>query len=128
MEDDTRKPPYGTDVRYYEAKTYFQFLLHQFSYTPDRNPWSLDSYQWRTVHARILSFAIAFAPLCLPAYVQLWILDWEPRCYLSRPIWKIQLIQSVIESVRKVRRERGEFITRIGRATRPRYVVQKLKI
>jgi hypothetical protein len=124
--DSRRTPPPLVFLTPYD--NFVDFLACHFRGTLGRNPWSMREYQWQSVHRRIMTFCLVFAPLNLPPYVQLEILDWLPQCYLSRHIWKIQLIGAIIDSVRKVRRERGEFITHAGRATKPRYAVQKVKL
>jgi hypothetical protein len=61
--------------------------------------------QWPKVHAMILDAVITLAPLQLPAYILLWIFDWLPwieRAHVE--LKKIRLIESVIGSIRRVKR------------------------
>lgn len=107
---------------------FWDFLQNRFAGMKSRSFWSEPEYQWRDIHRRILEFGLLFSSFNLPPYVQLEILDWWPQCYMSRHIWKIRLIEGIIQSVRKVWRQRGLFETRSGRLTRPRYVVQRIKL
>ena len=51
----------------------------------------------------IIGICLALAPLNLPPYVLLWIIDWLPRYDLLSHHKKIQLIESVVKSIRKVK-------------------------
>ena len=56
-----------------------------------RTTWS------KTAHQNLLSISLALAPLQLPAYVILWIIDWLPEYSQKPEIRKIRLIQGVTE-------------------------------
>jgi len=56
---------------------------------------------WRNVHCRVLDVCLALAPLSLPTYVVLEIVDWLPP--MSVAVWhhhakKVQLIATVLRS------------------------------
>jgi hypothetical protein len=55
----------------------------------------------KTAHQNLVGICLALAPLCLPAYVVLWIIDWLPEYARKPEIKKIRLIQGVTESVRR---------------------------
>ena len=57
----------------------------------------------RYAQADIVSICIALAPLELPPYVLLWILDWLPRYELLSELRKLRLIEAVRESIRRCR-------------------------
>ncbi len=77
--------------------------------------WRRDSFfvgahpngQWRSMHAFILDRALIFADLSLPAYVQMWILNFLHVMHAPDAV-KINLIQSVVASVRNVLAVRRE--------------------
>ena len=50
----------------------------------------------------IIGICLALAPLELPPYVLLWIVDWLPRYDLLSHHKKIHLIESVVRSIRKL--------------------------
>ena len=52
------------------------------------------------VHQQYLEIAIALAPLCLPAYVVLWTLDWLPQFTEKPEIKKIRLLERVFSDRR----------------------------
>ena len=51
----------------------------------------------------IIGICLALAPLELPPYVLLWIVDWLPRYDLLSHHKKIHLIESVVQSIRKLK-------------------------
>ena len=51
----------------------------------------------------IIGICLALAPLELPPYVLLWIVDWLPRYDLLSHHKKIHLIESVVKSIRKLK-------------------------
>lgn len=64
--------------------------------------------RWQVVHKVILETVVAMAPLALPAYVLLWIIDWLPDYdKVHGALKKVSLIQSIIESTRRVLAARG---------------------
>jgi hypothetical protein len=62
--------------------------------------------RWCVIHPLIVDIVIALAsaPLNLPAYVLLWIIDWLPHLERAHSeLKKIRLIANVIESIRRVK-------------------------
>ena len=57
----------------------------------------------RLAHPDIIGICLALAPLDLPPYVLLWIVDWLPRYDLLSHHKKIHLIESVVKSIRKLK-------------------------
>ena len=51
----------------------------------------------------IIGICLALSSLDLPPYVLLWIIDWLPRYDLLSHHKKIQLIESVVQSIRKLK-------------------------
>ena len=51
----------------------------------------------------IIGICLALAPLELPPYVLLWIVDWLPRYDLLPHRKKIHLIESVVKSIRNIK-------------------------
>jgi hypothetical protein len=71
-------------------------------------------YQWKWVHQRVLNLAVALAPLRLPVYVALWIVDWiAPMSWRfrvgGRPdhdpqhLKKLRLLEGVAQSYERLR-------------------------
>ena len=58
---------------------------------------------WVLLHAQIRDIVMALAPLALPAYHLLWIIDWLPRATLVTEYRKISHITRVVESINRVR-------------------------
>lgn len=69
-------------------------------------PWSRVEHRWKTIHRFILDTLFGMIELNLPAYVLLEILDWLPDTRHGARFDKVNLIQNVITSVRKIRRLR----------------------
>ena len=57
----------------------------------------------RFAQPEIIGICLALAPLELPPYVLLWIVDWLPRYDLLSHHAKIHLIESVVKSIRKLK-------------------------
>lgn len=57
----------------------------------------------RYAHADIINICLALAPLDLPPYVLLWIMDWLPNYDRLSHHKKIELIESVVKSIRAVK-------------------------
>ena len=57
----------------------------------------------RFAHPDIIGICLALAPLDLPPYVLLWIVDWLPRYDLLSHRKKIHLIESVVRSIRQLK-------------------------
>ena len=55
----------------------------------------------KEVHRDYLHIAIALAPLNLPTYILLWLLDWLPEFALKPEIKKIRLLERIYESRRR---------------------------
>ena len=82
----------------------------------------LQAVHWRRVHPMLLDICLAFAPMRLPAYVLMWIIDWLPvdfqwiepdlhsyvtnqsHLHLVPQIKKIRLIEGVYRSIRSVQK------------------------
>jgi hypothetical protein len=63
------------------------------------------SFQWCHAHAMIVDIVIALAPLGIPCWVLLWIVDWLPHvAQVGTDLLKIRLIERVTESMRKIRK------------------------
>jgi hypothetical protein len=58
---------------------------------------------WPILHRQISDIAMALAPLALPAYHLLWIIDWLPRAALVTEYRKVGLINGLIGSINKIR-------------------------
>jgi hypothetical protein len=57
--------------------------------------------RWAVIHGRIVEMYLAFAPLELPVYVLLWIIDWLPPMSLApehNHFKKVQLLQNLVAS------------------------------
>lgn len=64
---------------------------------------------WRPhLHESLLQYCLAMMPLQLPPYILLWIHDWLPLMHLVSHVRKIQLIEDVVRSCRKVLETREE--------------------
>lgn len=59
----------------------------------------VQTLQWKAVHKNILNICIAMAPLCLPSYVLLWIIDELPNYDRVSHFKKIRLIESIKRSI-----------------------------
>ena len=63
--------------------------------------------EWRKVQPLIVDICIGLAPLNLPIYVLLWIIDWLPHLERAhKEVKKVRLIESVVGSIRKVETSR----------------------
>jgi len=63
------------------------------------------SFQWCHAHAIIVDIVMALAPLNIPCWVLLWIVDWLPRvAQVGTELLKIRLIERVTESMRNARK------------------------
>lgn len=71
-------------------------------------PWSSIEHRWKTIHRFILDSLFGVIELNLPAYVLLEIFDWLPETRHGSRFDKVNLIQNVITTVRKIRRLREE--------------------
>ena len=60
----------------------------------------------------IIGICLALAPLELPPYVLLWIVDWLPRYDLLSHHKKIHLIESVVQSIRKLKGSQSSILHR----------------
>jgi hypothetical protein len=61
-------------------------------------------YYRQTMHAQILDIVIAMAPLDLPTYILLWIIEWLPRgTERSSELQRISLITNIVKSIRRVK-------------------------
>ena len=58
--------------------------------------------QWRAVHRFLLDRALALAPLALPTYVLLWLLEWLPEMRYHVHIQAVRLLEAVRASVQRV--------------------------
>ena len=64
---------------------------------------------WPLVHAQILDIVIALAPLDLPCYELLFVVDWLPHWERAhRQYRKVKLIASIVKSIERVRLRRVE--------------------
>jgi len=63
---------------------------------------------WRVIHALIVDIVVAMAPLNLPGYVLLWIIDWLPMMRAHTEYKKISLITRVIASIRCIDASRSK--------------------
>ena len=72
------------------------------------NWWVENDLAWPTLHRFVLDTALALAPLALPPYVLLEILEWLPRlrCHVHKQV--IDLIEGVTRSVRRLCAARSE--------------------
>lgn len=59
------------------------------------------------MHGKILAIALAMAPLDLPAYVLLWIINWLPGMQNHTEYKKVNLIIDVVRSRRALLFQRG---------------------
>lgn len=62
-----------------------------------------DALKWRNVHRVVLNICIAMAPLQIPNYVLLHIIDQLPKYCFASHGRKIRLIESVSRSYRKIK-------------------------
>ena len=66
--------------------------------------------EWQNVHGSIIDLVIAMAPVQLPAYILLWLLEWlHPEWQVHTEHLRVSLIISVVKSIREIRfgRERS---------------------
>ena len=59
-------------------------------------------HQWPSVHRFLLDRALALAPLALPTYVLLWLLEWLPEMRHHEHIQAVRLLEAVRASVQRV--------------------------
>ena len=64
--------------------------------------WSDGEYQWPAVHRFLLDRALALAPLALPTYVLLWLLEWLPEMRHHVHSRAVRLLEAVRASVQRV--------------------------
>jgi len=90
----------GAQVDESSEKSAVYYAMYKDCMEMIRTTWS------KTAHESLVGICISLAPLALPAYVLLWIIDWLQEYTFKPEIRKIRLIEAVTESIRRIEKHK----------------------